>query len=673
MVNSDFHQGLDPIERMTAQLLEADQEITLEGLGGLKEVARSAPRLSTSPLMPEILTALIAFGAQVSQVEPELFIDTFAKLIANVSGEFALMEMIDALDARRPLPGGCDQVCFTILMSRARDGSLTGLARGTALEGCFRWAVADRRWQLRLLDYLLGISSNDDGEFLRRSAKVCGVAHSFWKEDGLLERLADFAVIDCCVADASFELGLAALMKGIDAVNRQEAVTAFSQAQTWFETSIESSEVNPEAHLFCDCLKLLTSYDAGVDIEVISATVGRISLHAFELRAWSDAADLPPWLGMRRLQAIYWSQLALSLNDLLPHLDEASWWEPAAVIEQHLLAVYTASRTLLRRTVGGGLEELLRPRITATLARRQGQAYALKNWVRRNLQHDWAGEAKQLLTDVDLLVAGSGATINPTEATVARTPIVALIHKSNFSEEIKQRLSGVVVSAFDLHLGNMTYAQAKIITCASEAAERHPDYRDNPHGRRLFDAILLWLIQFLYNRLEMTRADDATVTYLFRRNDGTVPSEDSLQEDFFRWLSTNVSGSDLEATNVGGGRADIRVRSSNERIVIEVKRELVDSSFESLAASYQAQATDYQNVSVRLGFLLVLDLVGTDNAGTPHLSSLVQTRMVQRPREDTPRLLVIVKVPGNRKRPSDLTKAAKGRSNASKRQDSNVW
>jgi hypothetical protein len=88
--------------------------------------------------------------------------------------------------------------------------------------------------------------------------------------------------------------------------------------------------------------------------------------------------------------------------------------------------------------------------------------------------------------------------------------------------------------------------------------------------------------------------------------------------------------------------------------------------FDSLAASYQAQATDYQNVSVRLGFLLVLDLVGTGNAGTPHLSSLIQTRTVHRAGEDIPRLLVIVRVPGNRKRPSDLTKAAKGNSNVSR-------
>jgi hypothetical protein len=52
-----------------------------------------------------------------------------------------------------------------------------------------------------------------------------------------------------------------------------------------------------------------------------------------------------------------------------------------------------------------------------------------------------------------------------------------------------------------------------------------------------------------------------------------------------------------------GGRAGVRLKSSGERVVIEVKRELEDSSFDALATSYQAQTSDYQNVSVRLGFL----------------------------------------------------------------------
>jgi hypothetical protein len=120
-----------------------------------------------------------------------------------------------------------------------------------------------------------------------------------------------------------------------------------------------------------------------------------------------------------------------------------------------------------------------------------------------------------------------------------------------------------------------------------------------------------------------------------------------------------LTGSDLEPTNIGSGRADIRLRSGPERLVVEVKREEKDCSFDSLIKSYSAQTTDYQNVSIRLGVLLVLDLATSNREGTPHLTSLFEMRPVHRPGEPIPRLILVVKVPGRRKRPSDLTKLAK--------------
>jgi hypothetical protein len=168
-------------------------------------------------------------------------------------------------------------------------------------------------------------------------------------------------------------------------------------------------------------------------------------------------------------------------------------------------------------------------------------------------------------------------------------------------------------------------------------------------------------VRFLSNRLEITQKDDPTVRYLFERANRTLAHEGELQDDYFRWLSTAASSSDLEPTNIGGGRADVRLRYSNERIVIEVKRELADASFDSLAGWYSGQTTDYQNVSIRLGFLLVLDLSIENREGTPHLTSLFETRNIQRVDEGIPRIVTIVKVPGRRRRPSDLTKAAKAR------------
>jgi hypothetical protein len=44
----------------------------------------------------------------------------------------------------------------------------------------------------------------------------------------------------------------------------------------------------------------------------------------------------------------------------------------------------------------------------------------------------------------------------------------------------------------------------------------------------------MWVVRFLFNRLEVTKADDPTVEYLFQQADGSNATEDALQADFFR-------------------------------------------------------------------------------------------------------------------------------------------
>jgi hypothetical protein len=157
----------------------------------------------------------------------------------------------------------------------------------------------------------------------------------------------------------------------------------------------------------------------------------------------------------------------------------------------------------------------------------------------------------------------------------------------------------------------------------------------------------------------MTKKDDPSVTYLFEAADGSLAPESALQDDYFRWLCTQSASGEMEPTNLGGGRADVALKNTGERIVIEVKRELQDASFDALAKDYVGQTTDYQNVSIRLGFLLVLDLTGSKTEGTPHIRSLIQCRPAQRIGESEPRHVVIVKVPGRRYLPSAISKSAK--------------
>ena len=121
-------------------------------------------------------------------------------------------------------------------------------------------------------------------------------------------------------------------------------------------------------------------------------------------------------------------------------------------------------------------------------------------------------------------------------------------------------LFGVVANAVSLQLANLTGAEADVIERCCMAARGHTDYSANTNGARLFDTVLLWLVRFIFNRLELTKGDDPTGAYLFERNDGSLPHEDELQQDFFRWVATYAAASDLEPTNIASGRADIRLR-----------------------------------------------------------------------------------------------------------------
>ena len=453
---------------------------------------------------------------------------------------------------------------------------------------------------------------------------------------------------------------MAALAEALDRVVSDAAAATFREARDWFDESSGVSEHHPEASLYLDGLNLLLNFHSGAASTSFDTESARVQQSAFELHAWSGGSG-PPWLGTRQTEAACWSALAGAIAGLGGSLEEPSWWEPAAVIEQGLLSVYSAGRSILRRDQHGGVEAMVRPRIHASVARQAGQAHQVRTWLLHNATHEWAAEARELIAQIDVFIEQAGSPKNPPDAVSERTSLAAIIARSKIPEKQRSILFAVVTNAVSLQLDNLTGSEADVIERCIMVAQQHTDYNANTNGARLFDTVLLWLVRFVFNRLELTKGDDPAGAYLFERDDGSRPHEDELQRDFFRWIATYAAGSDLEPTNIASGRADIRLRSGPERLVVEVKREETDCSFDALFSSYAAQATEYQNVSIRLGVLLVLDLATPNREGSPHLTSLFEMRQVRRCGESQSRLILIVKVPGRRKRPSDLTKLAKAR------------
>jgi hypothetical protein len=296
---------------------------------------------------------------------------------------------------------------------------------------------------------------------------------------------------------------------------------------------------------------------------------------------------------------------------------------------------------------------MIRPRVESRLVDQHWQAHLLKTWLTHNAASPWQPEAEALVARVDALLSEARAS-RPTEAATEPQTVAAFLDHANLPAGVKS----AVADAMNMHIGNMTAAEHDVIETCLNVAGQCADYKNNAAGRQLFRTVLLWTVRFLASRLDLTKGDAPVIAYLFERKDGALPHEDDLQADYHGLMVSNVLGTQIEVSNVGGGRADVCFTYQPERLVTEVKRERQDSSFETLAKAYAAQTTDYQNVSVRLGFLLVLDQTELRVSGTPHISTLVRAQLIMRKDESEPRLIVTVKVPGRRLRPSDLTKAA---------------
>lgn len=602
--------------------------------------------------MPEFLRMVLeALRTSGSESEGDL-VELICRYMEAAVSDLSLMEAVQLLDGGQLLDDSGKARCFHRFICLAKERSAAPLARSAALDGAFRFALSNRIRQLQLLQLLLELDLTEEPLFLARAAKITGLAYSHWTENELVHTLRILSGIPGVYDEAAFELGMARLADGLNANTRTEADQALTDAMYWLSRSDKLREYRLDARLFIACLQVLVGFSQGNSKSSLTESVSAINEAASLLRAWHcDEAD-PPWLGAKLTHAACWRLLALRLSGLIAQLEEPSWWEPALVIGEFVLACYSASRSILCRDANGGIESLIRPRIESTLSMREGQAHALKVWSQKNPYHVDIAAARSLLSGIDLLIGkvpnGTDRVANPW------LELEQLIDSSGISSDGKTDAKRAIADALIFHLGSISASEIAAMEKCFEGVQQHPDYRDNPSGRLLFNAVVVWTIRFLHCRLEMTRKDDPGVSYLFERP-GPLPLERELQADYHRFMYAAAAGSEIEISNIGGGRADVRFSYGGERLVVEVKREGVDCSFENLAQLYSGQAADYQNVSIRLGVLLVLDQSRKGADGTPHISSLISSAEVLRGDETTPRHLVMVKVPGRRLLPSALS------------------
>jgi hypothetical protein len=166
-----------------------------------------------------------------------------------------------------------------------------------------------------------------------------------------------------------------------------------------------------------------------------------------------------------------------------------------------------------------------------------------------------------------------------------------------------------------------------------------------------FDRLILLLVRFLAIRVD---GDGTRFAYLRRIEAGNAPGEDTLQHDLWEFLSCSEYP-EAERKQVSAGRADIYIPQGRFRFVIEVKRSL-GTWTEGALDGLLRQTTAYQQTDVRFGVLAILDLSDRP-AGVPHFDACFMVRERSVSATDN-RCAVVMRVPANRRTPSDQAQVA---------------
>lgn len=207
----------------------------------------------------------------------------------------------------------------------------------------------------------------------------------------------------------------------------------------------------------------------------------------------------------------------------------------------------------------------------------------------------------------------------------------------------------------------LSVIEEQIFQDVREALKAVPAYKATVSER--FDRLLISLIKFLRIRLN---SDAKMVPYLaaFESSD-EAPVESALEDDLYLYLGMFLE-TDVQRRGVAAGRTDLVIPQERFNFVIEVKR-----TFDEWAQSvntFLGQATAYQQADVKIGVLSILDLTKRD-AGVPGLEYCfeVRQRTIQNEKD---RWAVVMRVPGNRMVPSEMSSSAKSRTKRRRRKSS---
>jgi hypothetical protein len=643
---------MEPLEQTMTTLLERGLSPTLADFGGLSVVASAVDAVSASGFSAEFVG--IALEEAGDEPAAQQFV---ANVIAHVQDDFSLNSLVEVLRAKR-LSDDLEEGIFDHWLKLSQDSSATVTVRTASLLGALILKRNKARRALRLASAIASARLDDDPFYLAHAVRIGGFLHSEEPHGGILEFLRDVVKVEEAADDANFELGLYNVGEALKEGDPARAKELMGVARVLFDSAAAAREARSDAKAFSIAINLLEGFYQRRPASEMAEWVAALKREAFAHSAYVYGSDDNPLLGSRGAQIAAWASLGIRVARLAGEIDQAVWLDGIRIIEEELLTVYTASRTILGGQRTGGVEAIVSPRIRSSLLHNQAQALALRRWLSENSSSDKAAAAAELIGLVDDYIAGQHPP-NPLDA-ASGSPLLAALQARAKEFGASDATSTALAKILEIESSKISHAIMGCLESVRIEFMAVKAFADCAEVMADFLALTLKTMLFVEYRLDATAAQDPTGVYLFENPDGSMPREKQLQQDYLRFLRTSKLGTHDEVRGVAVGRADVFHDFGRVRIITEIKREADDASFDALLENYGEQTAAYQNTNVPLGMLLALDLTKEQSVGQ-HISTLHRAAVGDFLEDGVRRGVLVVKIPGNRISPAVATQRERRR------------
>jgi hypothetical protein len=643
---------MEPLEQTMTTLLERGLSPTLADFGGLSGVASEVDAVSASKFSAEFVE--IALEEAGGEPAAQQFA---AKVIARVLDDFSVSSLVEILRANR-LSDDLEEGIFDHWLKLSQDISVTVTVRTASLLGALILKRDKARRSLRLASAIASARLDDDPFYLAHAARIGGFLHSEEPHQGILEFLKDVVKVEDAADDANFELGLYNVGEALKEGDPAKAKELMGVARVSFDSAAAAREARSDAKAFSVAINLLEGFYQRRPASEMAEWVAALKREAFAHSAYVYGSDDNLLLGSRGAQIAAWASLGIRVARLADEIDQAIWLDGIRIIEEELLTVYTASRTILGGQRTGGVEAIVAPRIQSGLLHNQAHALALRRWLSENSTSDKAAAAAELITLVDNYIAGQQPP-NPLDA-ASGSPLLAALQARAKEFGAFDAAAIAVARTHEIESSKISHAIMECLEAVRIEFTEVESFATYDEVRADFLALALKTLLFAEFRLDATAAQDPTGAYLFENADGSASLEKELQQDYLRFLRTSKLGTHDEVRGVAAGRADVFHDLGRVRIITEIKRESDDASFDALLENYGEQTAAYQNTNVPLGMLLALDLTKNQSVGQ-HISALYSAAVGDFLDDGVRRGVLVVKIPGNRISPAVATQRGRKR------------